>query len=109
VVVAVTVVPVVQPPVNEVVGVVAVRHGLVRAARVVAATIRGGAGRRVRLVHGNHMLVVVVAVNRVEMPVVQVVVVVAVRDTQVAARLAVDVGVVGVGVVTRHYTPPFVL
>ena len=38
------------------------------------------------------------------MPVVQVIVVVAMRDAQVAARLTVDVVVVSVSVVICHYT-----
>jgi hypothetical protein len=104
VVIAVTVVPVVQSPVNETISVIAVRYCLMPAASVVAATTDWGAGRRVRLVHGQYVLIVMVAVNRVEMPVVQIVVVVAMRDAQVATRLTVDMGVVGVSVVICHYT-----
>jgi len=63
VVIAVTVVLVVQSPVNEVISVIAVRHCLMPAASVVAATTDWGAGRRVCIVHGQYVLIVVVAVN----------------------------------------------
>src|SRR5262249_26057359 len=49
------------------------------------------------------------AVSRVEMPVVQVIIVVTMRDAQMAARLTVDMGMTGVGVMIVHYTPPFLL
>jgi hypothetical protein len=109
VVIAVTFVPVVQSPVNEAISVIAVWHNLMPAASVVAATTDWGAGRRIRLVHMKRVLVVVVAVNRVKMPVVQVVVVVTMRDAQMAARLTMNMGMIGVGVMTCHYTPPFLL
>jgi hypothetical protein len=109
VVITVTTVLVVQPPVNKAISVIAVRHGLMPAASVIAITTDWGAGRRILFVHGQYMLVVMVAVNRVEMPVVQVVVVVAMRDAHVAARLTVDMGMAGVGVMIIHYTPPFLV
>jgi len=104
-----TIVLVVQSPVNETIDVIAMRHGLMPAASVVATTTDWCASRRIRLVHGQCVLVVVVAVNRVEMPVVQVVVVVLMRDAQVAARLTMDMGMAGVGIMIVHYTPPFLL
>ncbi len=109
VVIAVTAVLIMQSPVNEAISVIAMRHGLMPAASVVAITTDWGAGQRIRLVHGQYVLVVVVAVSRMEMPVVQVVVMVAVRDAQMAARLAMNMVVAGVGVMTCHYTPPFLL
>ncbi len=109
VVITVTVVLVVQSPINEAISVIVMRHGLMPAASVVAITTDWGAGRRIRLVHNQYVLVVVVAVSRMEMSVVQIVVVVAMRDAQVAARLAMDMGMAGVGVMTCHYTPPFLL
>ena len=109
VVIAVTVVPVVQTPVNDVIIVIAVRHDLMLAGSMVAATTDWGASRRIRLVQSKDVLVVVVAVNRMEMPVVQVVVMVAMRDAQMAARLTMNMGMTGVGVMTCHYTPPFLL
>ena len=109
VVIAVTLVLMVQSPVNEAISVIAMRHDLMPAASVVAITTDWGAGRRIRLVHGQYMLVVVVAVSRVEMPVVQVVVVVTMRDARMAARLTVDMGMTGVGVMIVHSLPPFLL
>jgi hypothetical protein len=109
VVIAVTLVLVVQSPVNEAIGVIAMRHDLMPAASVVAITIDWGAGRRIRLAHGHYMLVVVVAVSRVEMPVVQVVVVVTMRDARMAARFTVYMGMTGVGVMIVHSMPPFLL
>jgi len=88
------------------INVIAVRHVLMLAFLVVAATIDRGAGRWIRLVHCQYVLVVVVVVNRVEMPVVQVVIVVAMGDAQVTARLTVDMGMAGVGFMTCHYSPP---
>jgi hypothetical protein len=99
----------VQSPVNEAVSVIAMRHGLMPAASVVAITTDWGAGRRIRLVHGQYMLVVVVAVSRVEMPVVQVVVVVTMRDARMAARLTVDMGMTGMGVMVVHLSPRWML
>lgn len=43
------------------------------------------------------------------MPVVQVVVVVAMRDALVTARLTVNMGMAGVGFMTWHYIPPSLL
>lgn len=109
VVIAVTLVLMVQSPVNEAISMIAMRHGLMPAACVVAITTDLGAGGRIRLVHGQYMLVIMVAVSRVEMPVVQVVVVVIMRDAQMAARLTVYMGMTGMGVMIIHYTPPFLL
>lgn len=100
-VVAVVPVGVMEVPVDEVVDVVAVGHGLVSAAGAVDVTVLvpgaavcGGAGGRVALAHLDHVLVHVVAVGVVEVAVVEVVHVVAVLDGDVATLGAVDVVVV---------------
>jgi hypothetical protein len=66
-------------------------------------------GRWIRLVHSQYVFVVVIVVSRVEMPIMQVVVVVAMRNAQVTARLTMDMGMSRVCVMTRHDTPPFLL
>jgi hypothetical protein len=109
VVIAVAIVPVVQSPINEAISVIAVRDDLMPTTSVVAATTDGSAVRRVRRIHSQYVFIVMVVVNRVEMPIVQVVVVVAMRNAQVTARLTVDVGMPRVCVMTRQYTPPFQL
>lgn len=100
-VVAVVPVGVMEVPVDEVVDVVAVGHGLVSTAGAVDVTVLvpgaavcGGAGGRVALAHLDHVLVHVVAVGVVEVAVVEVVHVVAVLDGDVATLGAVDVVVV---------------
>jgi hypothetical protein len=83
---------------DEVVGVVAVRHGLVAAApsvdvtRVVLAARVRAAGRS--LAGREHVLVHVIVVHAVQMPVVQEVVMVVVLDADVTAVCAVHVGMV---------------
>ena len=99
-VVAVPAVRVVQVPVHEVVGVVAVGDGLVPAARAVdvaglvrVAAVLGGAPVGMLGAHVEHELVDVRLVRAVQGPVVQVVDVVAVLDGRVPAAGAVDVPV----------------
>ncbi len=106
VVIAVAIVPVVQSPINKMISVITMRYVLMLAVLVVAATIDWSTGRRICLVYCKYVFVVMVVVNRVEMPVVLVVVVVTMRDAHVATRLTVDVGMTGMGFMTWHYTPP---
>ncbi len=109
VVVAVTVVDVVKVTVDQVVDVVAVRHGRVAAVRAVhvigrmpAARVVWRAPGRVRGTDRDRALVDVIAVDSVEMAIVKVVHVAVVLDTSVAAVRAVDVVVVGVNLVLAH-------
>ncbi len=102
-VIAVAVVRVVQVIADAVVDVVAVGHALVAAvgtmnmiALVRHAGVRRGAEARVVAAHGEGVLVGVVAVDEVEMSVVEVVGVILVADTDVAAIGAVGVVVIGV-------------
>ena len=85
VVIAVTDVPVVQSPIDKMINVIAVRQLLMLAVLVVTVTIDRSADRWIRLVHCQYVFVVVVVVGRVEMPIVQVVVVVTMRDAQMTA------------------------
>ena len=112
-VVAVTIVRVVQAAVDQVVDVVAVRHGVVAAAlavEVTATVVSSVAAVRVQLVDGKPVLVYVVAVRVVQVAVVEEVDVPVVDDLRMAAPGPVDV-VVGVVHVTcvahgRDRTPP---
>lgn len=93
--VAVVAVGVVESPPHGEVRVVAVGDSLVPAAcRVPVAALHRGAGARAAPVHLEAMLVGVPFVRRVEMPVVQVVRVVAVANLAVPAAGAVPVFVV---------------
>ena len=103
VVIAVPVVRMVQVPADEVVDVVAVRNLLVTAAGLMhvrspmlAAGVLGRAVRRIGRADLQDMLVNVVAVRVMQMPVVQVVEVIAVLDRRVPAIGSVLVGVVWV-------------
>jgi len=101
--VAVRTVRVVQVPVDEVVDVIAVRHGGVATACAVhvaglvpaAAVVRGALGR-VLGAHGERVLLDGLAVLVVQMAVVQIVDVAVVSDAGVAAAAAVRVRVMGV-------------
>lgn len=108
VVVAVTIVGMVEVAVDQVADVVSVRHGLVATAGAVnmvgvvaAAGVAAGAAVRVRLAHLDHVLVHVVVVGMVQVTVVQIVDVTVVLDGGVAAVGAVNVVVVLV-LVTAH-------
>jgi hypothetical protein len=105
---------VVQVPAHEVIGVIAVRHALVPAAGAVrvaalvrAARVRGRAVVAVRPTHREHVLVRVIAVDVVQVPVVQVVGVVLVPNGRMAAAIAVAMSVLGVRVMVAHSHSPF--
>jgi hypothetical protein len=108
-VVAVAIVRPVKMAVDEVVDVIAVRHGLVPAVRsvnvtalVAAAVVLRRAAVRMLSIDGDRMLVDVVAVRVVEMSVVQVVDMPLVIDGGVAASWAVVVIVLVVHQVIAH-------
>lgn len=54
-----------QSPIDNMISVIAVRHFLMLAILVVAATFDWSTGRRIRLVHCQYVFVVVVVVSRV--------------------------------------------
>jgi len=102
---------VVQVVVHQVVGVIAVRHRLVAAARpmpVARLVPRASVVRRapvwVRLAHRDRVLVDVILVGVMQVAIVQEIDVAVVLDRGVAASLAVDVVVALVGIV-RHRSP----
>jgi|YNPBryunderm2012_1023409.scaffolds.fasta_scaffold01680_9 hypothetical protein len=94
-VVAVVAVAVVQAAVHQVVEMVAVGHQRMAAAIVTAPAHHRGAAIRVRLTHGDDVLIVVALVRVVQVTVVEIVYVVIVLDAQVPAVLAMHMGVVG--------------
>ena len=115
-IVAVTIVRVVQAAHDQVINMVAVRDSRVAAIGSATAGARHWrAGVGVGLADINDVLVVVAFVRKVQVTLVQVADVVAVLDAQVAAIGAVDVGMVGMGgmghggisflVVARHVVP----
>lgn len=109
VVIAVSVVRMVQVTVDEVVDVVTVRHRLVAAVRSVdvvgrvgTAGVVGRAGPRVGVADGDDVLVHMVLVRVMQMTVVEEVDVAVVADCGVAAALAVDMVVVVMDVMVAH-------
>lgn len=115
-VIAVSVVGMMQVTVDEIIHVIAVRYGFVTAAFamhvgcIVAATsVAAGASSRVCGVDGERMFVEVAVVGVVQMAVVDVVDVAVVQDGGMPAAGAVDMGMIVVDVV-RHgaYFLPFV-
>jgi hypothetical protein len=112
VIVAVVSVRVVQVAFDEIVGVVAVRDGVVAAVRAVAVArlmpltaVLGCARVRMARVDGDVVLVDVPLVRVVEMAVVQVVDVPFVQHCRVPAVGAMHMLVVGMGVVIAHEVP----
>jgi hypothetical protein len=111
VVVAVLVARVVEMSADQIVVVVAVRHGLVAAGgavgvvgRVPTACVRGGAGHGVVRVHGERMRVDFLAIDVLEPPAVKVVFVAPMVDGHVPAvgPVLVHVGLVLVSFVGTH-------
>lgn len=100
-IITVAVVHVMKMAIDEVIDMVAVRHGRMTASRpmdmcgiVLGALMVGRAVRRIRSVDGDRALVYVVAVSLMKMTVVQIVDVSAMRNRLVAAVRAVNVVVV---------------
>ncbi len=109
VIVAVVVVRVVQVPIHQIIDVVAVRHGFmttvwtVHMARFVCATrVMRRADHRVAVVHCERVLIHVVAVRRVQMPVVQVVHMIVVHNRRMSAVRAVHMRMIFVDFVVAH-------
>lgn len=109
VIVAVVVVRVVQVPIHQIIDVIAMRHGFMAAvwtvhmARFVSATrVIRRADHRVAVVHCERVLIHVVAVRRVQMPVVQVVHMIVVHNGCVSAVLAVHMRMTFVDFVVAH-------
>ena len=94
-IVAVVAVGMMQPPVDQEVDMIAVRHGLVSAARAVRMSWIAVGGRsvsaRMRSIDVDHVLVDVSFVEVMEMAFVQVVDVVVVSNRSVAAAISVSV------------------
>ncbi len=108
-IVAVIVVRVVQVPADEIVGVVAVRNCLVTAIRAVrvflivpGTAVRRGALRRIRSIDFDAALVDVIAVNVMQVPVMEVVAVVAMVNALVSTTGLVNMLVRCVRLVVAH-------
>ena len=105
-VVAVVLVGMVQPAVHQVIHVIAVRDGLVAAARAVGVTrlAVGRIGVAVRMlgIDRDHVLVDMILVRMVQMPVMQVVDVIVVANRRMAAALRVNVRVLAFMNRVRH-------
>ena len=104
-----TFVHVMEVTVDEVIDVVAMRYGVVTAARTVhvggrvaAAGVAGGARRWICRRDRNDALIDMIAVHRVQMAVVQVIDVAVVPDRAVTALGTVRMAVVGVDLVGGH-------
>ena len=96
-IIAVILVRVMESPVDEVIGVLAVRHGLVAAVSavdVLTAVVLAVADVRELFVNRQRVLIDVIAVRLVEMAIVDEVDVPVVDDRRVAAAGAVDVVVI---------------
>jgi hypothetical protein len=112
VIVAVAEVCAMEMAIDEIVDVIAVRHGRVAAAFAVNVTgamsvarVTRGAQRRIGGVDRDRTLVDVIAVRGVKMPVVHVVDVVVVANGDMTAAVAVDMRVVDMGKMSNHGLP----
>jgi hypothetical protein len=101
VVVTVVAVGVVQPAVDEIIVVVAVRHLLVTAALVLAPTRHRGTVGGVGRTDGQDVLVIMAVVRRMQMAVVQIIDVAVVLDAGVAAVFVVNVAMIVMDVVAH--------
>lgn len=105
-VIAVISMTVMQPSMDQIIEVIAVRNQWMPAPIVPALACDRRAPRRIFGAHGNHMLVIVILVWMMEVSIVEIVYVSIVKNTQMPAMLAVNVGmriVDGMG----HRKPPF--
>jgi hypothetical protein len=105
VVVTMAVMRMMKATLHQVINVIAVWDRLVAAAGAMGVGVRAGRGLavgRVLAVHGQRVLVAVVAVGMMQVAVVQVIHVIVVLDGRVAAVLAVLMGVVLMSVAGGH-------
>lgn len=103
-VVAVIAVLMVQPALNQMILMIAVRNLLVAAARVIAAARHGFAGLGIGRIDGQLMLVVMAVVLGMQVAIVQVIDVAVMLNARVAAVLAVDVRMRAVSFVAHDYS-----
>ena len=112
-IVTMAVVSVMKMPIDQVVDMVAVRHGVVAAVRAVhvrrpmpVAAMTWRASVRVRAVHCDRAFVDVVAVHRVEMAVVEIIDVAVMRDGAMPAARTMNVAVARMNLVVAHRGGP---
>ena len=89
-IVAVIAMPVVELPIAKIVVVIAMRHLLVTQGLMVAVAGHGRAGCGIRATHRNSMLIVMVAMPKVQMALVQVIDVALVLDSYMTTHVAVN-------------------
>jgi hypothetical protein len=97
-------VPEVQPPIVEVISMIAVRYDLVAAAIVTASALGRSAGSRVGRADFDDALVVMTVVRRVQVTVVKIVGMFAVLNRQMTTVRAVGVRMAGMSCVTHIYS-----
>ena len=104
-IVAVTCVDMVKPAINQIIDMIAMRHGFMAAIRPVDMAT-GHFGRAAIGIGGRHrddMFINMVAVNMMKMAVMQIIDMAIMVDGGVAAARAVDMGVIGVDVAAHAF------
>lgn len=98
----------VQPAIDQIIDMIAVRHGLVPAIRPVHVITARGGGADIGIGGGNrnHMFIDMVAVDMVEMAVVQIIDMIIMADGGMAATGAVDMIVIIMDVAAHWQTFP---
>jgi hypothetical protein len=104
VIVAMVSVPEVQPPVVEMIGMIAVWNNLVAAAIVTASALGRGAGGGIGRADLDDALIVMTVVSRVQMTVVKIVGMVAVPNRRMATVHAVVVRMAGMSCVIHRFS-----
>lgn len=88
-------VAVMQSAIDQIIQVIAMRHGRMSATVMSATAICRRALRRIGRAHFDDMFVVMVAVQGMQMAIVQIISMVAVQHGQVSAIRTVNVGMIG--------------
>ena len=112
VIVAVSVVRMVQMPIHQIIDVITVRHRLVATLRTMQMAIDVSAARMIRradhriaCIHSQRMLIHVVAVRRMKVSIVQVIDMIIVHNCRMPAVLAVHMRMIIVDLVMAHASP----
>jgi len=100
-IVAMIAMTVMQPAIDEKIGVVAVRHHLVSAIYVLTVATDGNANRRIFIADRDYAFVIVPCVRRMQMSIVQIIQVIAVLHCQMTAVRAMSMCVFSVSCM-RH-------
>jgi hypothetical protein len=101
-IVAVVSVAKVQPAIAQIIYMIPVRNLRVPFHLVIAGAGHGRAGDRIDSTHGEHVFIVVVAMQKMQMSIVQVIDVISMLKGQVPALLTVDMCMAGVSCMLLH-------